>query len=110
MAGVLALALGWSLLALRSPTTTYHVAPAVVTVTPIWIIRRRSVPRVNHAIRYVVLGAAIAAITTVTLSASGNLQGPTLTGSHAATTEAILAIAVGVALALTGALFRHRSH
>ena len=109
VAGALALAIGWTLLALHGPTTTYHVAPVVVTVTPIWIIRRRSVPRANHAVRYVVLGAAIAAITTVTLSASGNLRGPTLTGSHTATTEAILAIAVGVALALTGAWSRHRS-
>ena len=98
------------MLALRSPTTTYHIAPVVVTVTPIWIIGRRSVPRANHAIRYVVLGAAIATVTTVMLSASGNLRGPTLTGSQDATTEAILAIAVGVALAMTGAWHRHRSH
>ena len=97
----LAIALGWTLLALRSPTTTYHLAPVLVTIAPIWIIRRQGNARGKHAIQYIVIGAAIAALTTVVLSASGNLRGPTLTGSRGAAAEAMLATGLGATLALT---------
>lgn len=106
VAGVLALALGWSLLALRSPTTTYHLAPLLITVAPIWIIGRRGETRGKRTVRYVILGAVIATFTTVALSVSGSMQGPTLTGSHAAAGEAMIVTGLGAALVSTGAWSR----
>lgn len=94
-----ALALGWIVLAVRSPTTTYHVAPLLITVAPLWVVRRTAAHSRAQALTWVAVGVAIAAATTLLLAVTGNLRGPTVTGSRAAPSEAFVAAAFGAVLA-----------
>lgn len=100
VAGVLPLLLAgvWAALALANPTTTYHLAPAVVTVA--WPLGART--RAGRATRpreaLVPVGAALALVAAalLLLLASGALEGPSLVPGTDALGESVL-------LALAGA-------
>lgn len=99
---------GWVLLAVTSPTTTYHFAPAVVAAA--WPVARRM--RVGQRLSAKAVsatvggGIAVALIVTLALALTGALLGPTFFGSDGAVVEVLVMIAVG---ALIGVAFAVRS-
>ncbi len=98
----------WHLLATGNPTTTYHVAPALVTAA--WPVARRL--RAGRALPVRIAAATtagstvLALTTTLLLAARDALHGPTLFGIPTALTETLAAIAtgaaIGIVLAITG--------
>ncbi|MGI8873154.1 MAG: hypothetical protein ACR2KP_02275 [Egibacteraceae bacterium] len=77
------IAVAWAVLAGRSPDATYHFAPALVawTYPYLRLSGTRASPR--QALGAVVVGTAVAVITTVVLDAVGWLEGPVLVGGDA---------------------------
>jgi hypothetical protein len=97
------LAVAWILLATHSPATTYHFAPLLIVVTPAWVGRHgdQRGASTRLGIAWIVVGVAIATVTTVLLATTGNLAGPTLTGTAgAAPEEAVMVIMFGSLVAL----------
>jgi len=73
----LALAVLWAVLAARSPGVTYHFAPMLIAGA--WaavdgLSEAGSTPR--RAVNYALAGLGLAVVTTMILSAKGDLQGP----------------------------------
>jgi glutaredoxin-like protein len=97
----LLVAVGWFALATANPTTSYHLAPAVVAAA--WPLGRRwragrALPAVT-ALTTALGGAVVAVTATLLLEIRGALAGPVLLGIPLLT-EAFLSVALGV---LTGA-------
>lgn len=96
----LGLALIWVLLAVRTPTTTYHLAPLLVAaaaaVTRRWLTRTPVPPRPATALA--VTGLAITWTVTAVLTWQGLLAGPDITGRAAPVVEAVLLAGVGAVL------------
>lgn len=93
----------WMILALLSPTTTYHFAPLAVALawpayTHFGVVRARWLPGLMAA-----GGAAVlVALATAVLAGSDALRGPTLLGTDALAESAITGVAgllIAVALA-----------
>jgi glutaredoxin len=106
----LAAAAGWFALATRSPTTTYHFAPAIVAAA--WPVGRRlrvgrALP-LRAALHTALGGALLALIATVFVSTSGALAGPALFALPGPLAETLVSVAVGVAGATVFALARRR--
>lgn len=93
----LAVAVLWVLLAFRSPSTTYHFAPIVVTVASPYAARAKAAGAFTgrRALVIVAAGAAISLAAVVALASTRHLTGPTLWDSGNATTEAIAFTAAG---------------
>ena len=98
-------ATGWIVLAIRTPTNTYHFAPLVVALAA--PIAARSDPaRSDSAVsetgwaRLFVgsIGGVVAAVIGLSLAASGNLEGPTFWGEGGALGEVLL-FSIGGAVA-----------
>jgi glutaredoxin-like protein len=96
----LGLALLWVLLAVRTPTTTYHLAPLLVAaaapVTSRWLTRTPASPR--PAAVLAVTSLAITGMATAALTWQGLLAGPDITGRAAPAVEAALLAVVGAVL------------
>lgn len=98
----------WLLLALISSTTTYHLAPLIVAGTPQIV---DSLERGSSTVRLVILsavGLALALVTTGILSASGNLEGPSLLPTGGAVLESVVFAAMGSLLGLSTAVLISR--
>lgn len=87
----------WGLLALRSPSTTYHFAPIVVTVALPYAARAKAGDAFTgrRALVIVAAGAAISLGAVIALASTRHLTGPTLWDSGNATIEAIAFTAAG---------------
>ncbi len=85
----------WTVLALRSPTVTYHLAPALAAAAwPVTARVLRGRTTLGGASRAAAGGFAVAVATTAELTALDVLRGPVLVGGDA-TTEAALFAALG---------------
>ncbi|MGH3437991.1 MAG: hypothetical protein ACRDRN_16190 [Sciscionella sp.] len=108
----LVLAAVWLLLALKDPSTTYHLAPLLVAVA--WPLTRRwrtrSALPARSALGAATGGAAVALGTTALLASQHALTGPTLSGSGDALIETLIAIVVGAAIGGAPAAVGHRPH
>jgi uncharacterized protein (DUF427 family)/glutaredoxin len=104
-----AVALGWVLLALWRPTTTWHLAPVLLAAAWPWVTGqdlrtgdRAAGVRLGWA---GAAGFAVSASVTLGLSAAGLLRGPTVLGFPGATGEALAAgAAAAVLMVLVGLL------
>ena len=97
----------WVVLAIRTPTNTFHFAPIVVAV--VWPIVRRvgsgtALPG-RESVLVAVSGTALAVTVGVVLSATGNLEGPTFWGDGAGVFGALFEV---VLFAVAGGLFGYR--
>lgn len=109
----IAAAAGWIMLAVNTPTTTYHFAPTVVAAA--WPAARRV--RAGHrlsmrAVATTVGGGAVVALAlTAGLATRGALAGPTFFGTDAAVAEtwlmAVLGALIGLAFAVAPARAKH---
>lgn len=85
----------WLALALRAPTTTYHLVPAVVAASwPLTARRLRgqlSLPAASR--RAAIGGLVVAAATTIELAGLDALRGPALIGGSATAKSALVAVA-----------------
>ena len=93
-------ALLWGLLAVRMPTTTYHLAPLLVAgATPMTGRRLFGVPvRSRVALVWARLGLLVALAATEVLAYRGLLAGPDFTGGDATLAESVLLVVLGAAL------------
>ena len=89
----------WAVLAIRTPTNTFHFAPLVVAVVwPLVLRADRGMPGRRRSAVVVLTGPALAVLVGVVLSATGNLEGPTFWSDGGAPVEVVLfALAGGVA-------------
>ncbi|GAW49219.1 MULTISPECIES: glutaredoxin domain-containing protein [unclassified Nocardioides] len=91
----LAAGVGWLILALTHPTTTYHLAPLLTAVAwPLTVARRPASRGSRDGLRAVTGGALLAGLVLGVLALAGALDGPALIGSTAAR-ESLIVIAVG---------------
>ncbi len=82
----LAAAAGWLVLALTHPTTTYHLAPLLLTALAWPLAAARQPDRATsarNALRAVVGSALLAGVALGILALTGALDGPALIGSTA---------------------------
>jgi glutaredoxin len=93
-------ALAWVLLAARSPTNTYHLAPLLVAAAAAVTHRglTQAPVRSRRAIGLAVSGLVIAWVTTAVLAWRGMLAGPDVTGGHGAVVESVLLALLGSVL------------
>lgn len=100
LAAAIGFALLWVLLAVRTPTTTYHLAPMLVTAAaPVarrWLVH--TPVRSGSAVALAVTGLAIALVTTAALAGQGMLAGPDITGGDGAVMETVLLAVLGAVL------------
>lgn len=86
----------WIGLALWRPTSTFHLAPAVITAAWPWLLRDPALPAGARDTRRATAGAAaIALAAALALLALEAMRGPTLWGSGHAMIEVVPAIASG---------------
>ena len=84
----------WLGLALRAPTTTYHLVPAVVAASwPLTARRLRGQLSLPAASRAAIGGLVVAAATTIELAGLDALRGPALVGGSATAESALVAVA-----------------
>lgn len=90
------LAAAWAGLALRSPTTTFHLAPLVVAAAPSITARmRHAVPLgPEGAMRVIAAGLVVATATALLLATFHALSGPAVWGGSGAM-ETAAAVALG---------------
>ncbi len=101
-------AVGWLLLALNQPTTTYHFAPLVLVIAPVALMRMR----VNRSLpwRSVLTGTGIGAVLALVaagiLFASHALRGPGLVADIGPVAEIFIAIILGMAIEIASTAVR----
>jgi hypothetical protein len=84
----------WLGLALRAPTTTYHLVPAVVAASwPLTARRLRGQLSLPAAVRAAMGGLVVAVATTIELAGLDSLRGPALIGGSAAAESVLVALA-----------------
>lgn len=85
----------WGVLAWVGPTTTWHLAPLLVVLAPLWSVEQSDLPRrASRRLAAVAIGALLALATTAVLHVTTLLAGPALVGS-VAWVEAVLLTAAG---------------
>jgi len=95
-----ALGLGWFSMTLRSPTTTYHLLPAVVAAGwPVVLHRSHGRLALPAASRAGAGGLTVAFGTTLLLAGQDALRGPALVGGSALVESVVVAMA-GTALTM----------
>lgn len=93
----------WTLLALRSPTLTYHFAPLIAAaITPLWS-RRDGRQTTAAAGRLGALSFGVVSALGFGLWATGILQGPTLWESDGAIIEVVIFAALGAFIGVRSA-------
>jgi hypothetical protein len=86
----------WIGLALWRPTSTFHLAPALVTAAWPWLLRDPALPAGAFDARRATAGAAaIALVAAAVLLIADAMRGPTLWGSGHAMIEVVPAVALG---------------
>ncbi|MEO3936871.1 hypothetical protein V3N99_08945 [Dermatophilaceae bacterium Soc4.6] len=104
----LAVACLWGILAARSPTVTYHLAPMLLAASaPLTTFIKETRGRALPTGAATATGLAIALLTTGILDWQGLLAGPDLTGGHHAATEAAASAPLG---AIIGWWLARRGH
>ena len=105
-----AIASAWVLLALWRPSTTWHLAPLVLSGAWPWLVGqdlragdRSAAGRLGGA---GAAGAAVAALVTLGLSGAELLRGPALPGFSSATSEALVLAGAGAVLFVLAGLLR----
>lgn len=83
----------WGVLAWVRPTTTWHLAPLLVVLAPLWAAEQPP-HRPGIRLTWVAAGTALALTTTAGLEVAGMLAGPALIG-RVAWVEAVLVVAAG---------------
>lgn len=103
-----AAAAAWIVLALNSPTTTYHFAPMVAAAAWPVALRLRVGLRLSAKAVSVAAGRGIAVALAVTLAlaSTGALAGPTFFGTPHALAESLVMAGIG---AVIGVLFARRT-
>lgn len=100
----------WVVLAVWRPTTTWHLAPLLIAAAWPWVVGQDQSPGDPSSRRRVVAaggaGLTIAVLASAALSATGQLQGPTWTGSGSPAVEALLLAVAGAGLATALGLAR----
>lgn len=100
----------WAVLALRSPTVTYHLAPLLVAAA--WPLTHRLVlgepARARVAAGTALAGLVLALATTGLLVAANALAGPDLAGGGNAFAETLVAVGVGAAVGALAAIWPPR--
>ena len=100
----------WSVLVAWRPTTTWHLAPLILSAAWPWVVGQDVSPGDPTARRRILLagggGLSVALALTGVLSATGRLDGPTWTGSGTPVVEALLLALGGTAIATTVGLLR----
>ncbi|MEO7005612.1 MAG: hypothetical protein ABI275_09425 [Terrimesophilobacter sp.] len=107
----LAVAVGWFLLAVTNPTTTYHFDPFLVVIAPVALTRLRHAGSLSWRIVLIGtgIGTGLALATTALLSSVGGLRGPGLVGAVSPVAEALIGILLGVTVEVASTLVRkHR--
>jgi hypothetical protein len=99
----LAVGMAWVTVAVWRPTTTWHLAPALLGAAAPWVVAQdlragdlRAIPRVAAA---AVTGLVVSVLVTWVLAAAGLLRGPPLPGFVDARTEALVLAGAGAVLA-----------
>ncbi len=88
-------ALVWGVLAWVRPTTTWHLAPLLVVLAPLWAAEHLELPRRPTArLTWVAAGTVLALAATAALQLAGMLAGPVLFGS-VAWVEATITVSAG---------------
>jgi hypothetical protein len=99
-----AAALVWAVLAVRTPTSTFHFAPLVVAV--VWPVFGRigdgGPPAGRESLVVGASGGVIAVIAGLGLQAAGKLEGPTFWSESGAIVEVLIFAAVGTLYGLRG--------
>ncbi|TAM71647.1 MAG: hypothetical protein EPN48_00860 [Microbacteriaceae bacterium] len=96
------IAIGWLVLAVNHPTTTYHFTPLVIVIAPVALMRMRvdrSLPW-RCVMSGTGIGVAFALVASAILFASGSLRGPGLVGSIGPVAEVFIAIGLGIVTAI----------
>lgn len=107
-AGVFALL--WGLLAALNPTTTYHLAPALVVGGHLAAVWQQAAPqRPTTALADAASATALAAVAGLVLDGMGWLDGAVLAGSSALAEAEIVAVLSGLLAAVVGAVWATRS-
>lgn len=84
----------WVVVAIARPTTTFHLAPLIVAIWPSFTSGGR------RKVFYSTTGFLVAALSTLALSATGILQGPTLLPWGGPAVESVLAAGAGALFGL----------
>jgi len=98
--GAVGFAALWAMVASSSPTTTFHLAPAIIAAWPAATGRRRTRLPALAALGFVLAGA-----TTMALWSAGWLQGPSLLPIGGPITESLIGVAFGVGIGSALAMF-----
>lgn len=99
----------WLALALWRPTTTWHLAPALMAGAWPLLVQARPTRGRGGRVRVLTVGVggfAAAGLTTLALSEANLLRGPTLPGFTAAATEALVPAGGAALLAVLLGMFR----
>lgn len=91
----------WVVLAVARPSTTFHLAPLIVTAWP--AVGEREPKR---AAAMAVTGLLIAGATILVLSITGMLQGPSLLPWGGSALESVVAATAGAVIGVLPSLFR----
>ncbi|HEX9645571.1 MAG TPA: hypothetical protein VGC11_16375 [Acidimicrobiia bacterium] len=95
VAGSVVFAVVWGVAAAVSPTTTFHLAPAIVAA---WAATTRQ--HRTESARFAVAGLAVAWAATAVLSVTGLLRGPSLLSFAGPAAESVLAASIGAVVGL----------
>jgi len=89
----------WAVLAIRTPTSTFHFAPIVGGVAGPWIVRSTVGPRSSsQATIFALTSAVIVAAVGLGLHVADRLRGPTFWSESGAIGEVILFAAIGAVI------------
>ncbi|MCL1594741.1 MAG: hypothetical protein M3132_10365 [Actinomycetia bacterium] len=89
------IAIVWIIAALLRPETTLHLGPLFLPLVPAILLRGDP-----GALKGVVAGVALGAVTITLLSLTGNLDGPPLEPFASALSESLIVLAVSAMIAL----------
>ncbi len=92
------LALGWTIIALLNPSTTYHFASVIVTVAPPFYLRVRTEKRLaaGRAVAASAIGAVVALVADAVIEALHSMRGPTVLHLGNPLVESLVGIGVGL--------------
>lgn len=102
----LGVAVLWGALAFARPSTTFHLAPAIVAWTPPYLVASSGVDD-DRGVRAALAGGSVAAVGGLVLAALGRLDGPVLFGGSGWAEAVIVA---GVATAVAAVVMTIRQH
>lgn len=93
------LAVLWAVLASVQPTTTFHLAPALIPLAVTFVMAERT-PAPRTLIGHILAAGLLAVAVSIALDMAGRLQGPSLLPMGGALMESVVAAGAGVVIAL----------